>query len=200
MAHQPRAEETKAKILAAAATCFARSGYDAASISTICTEAGVTKGAFYYHFASKQTIFLELINSWLVGLDQSFADIRHKTDTVPDSLAEMAKTLGQVFDQSLEYMPIFLEFWLHSIREPQIWSLMIQPYRRYQNYFTELMQTGIQEGSFRPHAANTSSRALISMAIGLVLTGLMDPQQQPNWEASVQAGVQVFLEGIRQES
>ena len=68
MAHQLRAEETKSKILTAAAICFARNGYDASSVSMICEEAGVTKGAFYYHFSTKQAIFLERLNKLHKGL------------------------------------------------------------------------------------------------------------------------------------
>jgi AcrR family transcriptional regulator len=196
MAHQLRAEETKSKILTAAAICFARNGYDASSVSMICEEAGVTKGAFYYHFSTKQAIFLELINLWLSELDTSFNAIRHSSQTVPSGLMEMAKALGILFDHSLEYVPFFLEFWLHSIRDAEIWKIMILPYRRYQEYFAEIMQAGIDEGSFRPHDVNRSSRTLISTAIGLVLSGLIEPEEKTNWETSVQESVQVFLKGI----
>ena len=47
MAQQIRAEETRSRILEAAQNCFSRKGYDAASVSDICREAGITKGAFY---------------------------------------------------------------------------------------------------------------------------------------------------------
>jgi len=65
MPQQPRAEETRTRILNAAQLCFSRYGYDAASVADICKEAGVTKGAFYYHFETKQALFLELLNRWL---------------------------------------------------------------------------------------------------------------------------------------
>lgn len=196
MAHQIRAQETRQKILSAAATCFSRIGYDAASVSSICTEAGVTKGAFYYHFPSKQALFLDLINLWLADLDLNFLGARQESKNVPESLAKMARFVGASFSNSANYMPIFLEFWLHSIRDPQIWELTIQPYRRYLNYFVGVIQDGVAEGSFRPHQENLSARALISMAIGLVLTGLMDPTAN-EWDKSVPESVKTFLEGIQ---
>lgn len=50
---QKRAEQTRHSILLAAATIFDKHGYAAASIDEIIDEAGVTKGALYFHFTSK---------------------------------------------------------------------------------------------------------------------------------------------------
>lgn len=51
------AAETKASLLEAAAKVFARRGYDGASISEITSEAGLTSGAVYAHYASKAELF-----------------------------------------------------------------------------------------------------------------------------------------------
>ena len=58
---QQRSEETRARILAAALDRFARYGYDATGVAEICRAAGVSKGAFYHHFPSKQAAFLESV-------------------------------------------------------------------------------------------------------------------------------------------
>jgi len=56
MAVQERAIRTRRAILAAAATVFAEVGYEAATISEILQRANVTKGALYFHFASKEEL------------------------------------------------------------------------------------------------------------------------------------------------
>lgn len=56
MAEQLRAIRTRQTILAAAAKIFEEQGYQAATISQILTEAGVTKGALYFHFHSKEDL------------------------------------------------------------------------------------------------------------------------------------------------
>jgi AcrR family transcriptional regulator len=63
---QQRGEETRSHILDVAGELFAERGYDATSVAGICARAGVTKGAFYHHFKSKQAVFLELRDRWLV--------------------------------------------------------------------------------------------------------------------------------------
>ncbi|MER5732986.1 ScbR family autoregulator-binding transcription factor [Streptomyces sp. NPDC002138] len=56
MARQERAVRTRRAILEAAASVFDERGYDAATIADILARAGVTKGALYFHFSSKQEL------------------------------------------------------------------------------------------------------------------------------------------------
>lgn len=56
MAKQDRAIRTRQTILAAAAQVFEERGYQAATITEILATAGVTKGALYFHFESKDQL------------------------------------------------------------------------------------------------------------------------------------------------
>ncbi|WP_432068347.1 ScbR family autoregulator-binding transcription factor [Streptomyces sp. C10-9-1] len=56
MSQQERAIRTRELILEAAGEVFAERGYDGATISEVYTRAGLTKGAFYFHFASKEEL------------------------------------------------------------------------------------------------------------------------------------------------
>lgn len=58
-----RREETYQGILDAAYQVFARRGYDAATVDEIAAECGVSKGALYHHFASKEELFATLIRA-----------------------------------------------------------------------------------------------------------------------------------------
>lgn len=53
---QQRAENTRHAVLLGAAVSFEKFGYGTASLSTILAHAGVTKGAMYFHFASKEEL------------------------------------------------------------------------------------------------------------------------------------------------
>lgn len=69
MARQDRAERTRNAILDAAAAVFDERGYAGASLSEILAKAGVTKGALYFHFSSKEELALALIDEqWRTGL------------------------------------------------------------------------------------------------------------------------------------
>jgi AcrR family transcriptional regulator len=66
---QDRAERTRNLILDAAAEAFEARGFAGASLSDILARAGVTKGALYFHFASKEELAKELVEEqWKIEL------------------------------------------------------------------------------------------------------------------------------------
>ncbi|MFJ1641675.1 ScbR family autoregulator-binding transcription factor [Streptomyces sp. NPDC088256] len=82
MAKQDRAIRTRQTILSAAAKVFEKHGYQAATITEILAEAGVTKGALYFHFQSKE----ELAQGVLGEQDQrlTVSDRACKTQEIVD--------------------------------------------------------------------------------------------------------------------
>lgn len=56
--HKPRSRE---KILASAIELFSGRGYDNVTIDEVMAHAGMTRGAFYAHFGSKQQLYSEAI-------------------------------------------------------------------------------------------------------------------------------------------
>jgi TetR/AcrR family transcriptional repressor of nem operon len=54
-------EQTRARILRAAARVFRRLGYHAAGVDKVMEEAGLTAGGFYAHFASKEALLAEAL-------------------------------------------------------------------------------------------------------------------------------------------
>lgn len=61
MAIQQRAVLTRTRVLTAAAEVFARTGFLAASMNDIVDQAGVTKGAVYFHFPSKEALAVAIV-------------------------------------------------------------------------------------------------------------------------------------------
>ncbi|MEU8765106.1 ScbR family autoregulator-binding transcription factor [Streptomyces sp. NPDC048659] len=61
MAQQERAIRTRQKIVLAAAELFDEVGYEAATISEVLKKCGVTKGALYFHFSSKEELAQEVL-------------------------------------------------------------------------------------------------------------------------------------------
>ena len=195
MAIQRRGEETRAHILQAAESCFAQRGYDATSVVDICDLAGVSKGAFYHHFSSKQTLFLELLEHWLVGMDALLESARVDADTVPAGLLQMAGMVQPVFQEGKGRLPFFLEFWNKAARDPVVWQATIAPYRRYRDFFCKMIEAGIAEGSLRPVDPEATAQIIVSLAVGLVLQGVLDPEGA-DWGQMAQEGVRLLLNGL----
>ena len=81
------AGDTKERILETALELFAQSGYLGTSMSDIAKELGITKGALYKHYASKQEI-LDSIVERMNKMDYERAEEYEMPETKPDGFAE----------------------------------------------------------------------------------------------------------------
>ncbi len=190
---QKRAEETRERILEAAVKKFSMTGYDAASVDDICTEAGISKGAFYHHFPTKQAVFLALMQGWLEMIDASMEAVR--AETVPQTLIKMTELLPGVFAAAEDRLPMFLEFWLQASHDETIWKAMIAPYRHYHEHFARLVQAGIDEGSIKAIDSRVAAQVIVSLAVGLVLQGVLDPHSA-DWEKTACQSMQILMTGM----
>jgi AcrR family transcriptional regulator len=190
---QQRSEETRGNIMDAAVRRFALSGYDAASVDEICADAGVSKGAFYHHFPTKQAVFLALLEGWLNTVDQGLDSMRQPT--VPETFVHMTQLLPVIFAAADERLPMFLEFWAQASRDETVWAATIAPYRHYREYFTNLIQDGIAEGSLKKVDAQASAQVILSLAVGLFLQGVLDPQGA-DWPKVAEQSVQTLMNGL----
>ncbi|WP_206239148.1 TetR/AcrR family transcriptional regulator [Novosphingobium terrae] len=66
---QPRAEETRARILQKARDAFAEQGFDGASSRDIAREAGVTHSMITYHFGTKDALWREAVRDMFALID-----------------------------------------------------------------------------------------------------------------------------------
>jgi AcrR family transcriptional regulator len=190
---QKRAEETRSHILDAAVRKFAIAGYDAASVDDICGEAGISKGAFYHHFPTKQAVFLALMQGWLGMIDINMEAVSGRT--VPETLIKMTDLLPGVFAAAEDRLPMFLEFWLQASRDETVWKAVIAPYRHYQEHFTRLVEAGIAEGSLKPTDSQVAAQIIVSLAVGLVLQGVLDPHGA-DWEKTARESMQILMNGL----
>jgi AcrR family transcriptional regulator len=192
---QQRSEETRMRILNAATRRFSSAGYNAASVDDICAEAGVSKGAFYHHFPTKQALFLSLLEEWLAVLDTQLTPLLDSAQPVPQGLVQAAGVTGLVFHSASGQLPMFLEFWRAASHDPVVWQATIGPFRRYQELFAGIVRKGIAEGSLRPVDPETAARVIMAQAIGLILQGVIDPQGAA-WGEVTQKGIQMLMEGL----
>jgi len=194
---QTRSEETRNHIKTAGIDEFCLKGYDAASVADICGHAGVSKGAFYHHFPSKQALFLSIMQDWLENLDIELFTRREEGENIPQLIQKMGSTMGFVFQAASGQLPMFMEFMVQASRDKEVWDAVIAPYRLYQQKFTDLINAGKEEGSIRQDVeAEETAKVLISLAVGILLQGVVDPGAA-DWENVTKKGVQMILDGVK---
>ena len=190
---QQRSEETRTKIMESAVKLFSTQGFNKASVDDICGEAGISKGAFYHHFKSKQELFLALLDGWLHAIDSAIEASKDKT--APETFTKMTEAFPYLFETAGEGLPMFLEFWLQASRDKKIWEASIAPYRRYHKYFTSLIKKGVDEGSFVEVDPELTSRMIVSTAMGLLLQSLLDPKGA-DWEKVARESTNLLVNNL----
>ena len=195
MAPRSKGEETRQRILDSAVICFSESGYDKTGVAKICRTAGVSKGAFYHHFQTKQALFLELLNHWLEGLDAEILSIRAQASDIPTALTQIAAMVRQVFEVGQGKLPMFLAFLNQTARDKAIWSATIAHYRRYHSVFTEIIRAGFDEGSIADIDPEIAAQTLVSLGVGLVLQGTLD-SDSVDWGMVTEKSVHLLLQGM----
>lgn len=175
MANQQRSEATQASILDAAATAFAEQGYDATGVAEICNRAGVSKGAFYYHFESKQAVFLTLVEAWLQDLTEALQQVDQDAGTVPDRIRSMARKFQGILSSQTPQLALILEFWTQASRDAKIHQAVISSYGAFEQFFIDLIEAGVAEGTLPSIDAGAGGQVLLSLTSGLFFQALLDP-------------------------
>jgi AcrR family transcriptional regulator len=148
--------------------------------------------------ASKQAVFLELLERWLEGIDSGLEHLRSGANTVPEELLRMTAMVRQVFQDAGGKLPIFLEFMTKAGQNPVVWQATVAPFRKYEAFFASMIQEGIGEGSLRALDPQLATHVLLSFALGLLALGLLDPLGA-DWGQVAQDGMQILLEGLERK-
>lgn len=191
-----RSTQTKNNILNAATVSFAEYGYDGTGVAEICLQAGVSKGAFYYHFESKESVFLNLIDGWLQNLETILNEESKQAVSVPEALLAMSAKIQSLINNNPIIMNLFLELWTHAARNPRVRRATTAPYERYRLIFKNIIQRGIDEGSFAAVDTTIASQLLLSLTSGLFLQASLDPKEA-DWGKILHDIIIMLLDGLK---
>ncbi len=183
--------------MAAAEISFAENGYEATSVSKICRAAGVSKGAFYHHFDSKQQLFLALLNRWLASMAGQLDQLEVGSIGAPERLLAMSGILNQLLQVPASQLMIYLEFINRSARNPMLWEMTIQPYYQYREEISQLISQGTAERSLKMINPKTAASMIVAMVIGLLIQGYLDPGGA-DWNRVAQESMALLVDGLRQ--
>ena len=142
MPKQQRAIGTRTAILRGAAEAFGRNGYGSTSLADVATEAGVTKGALYFHFDSKEAIALAVIGA------QHEASIALGHRMLDGSLPglEAIVTMSLELATQLCTDPVVAAGIRLTMESSVFSSPIVGPYRDWMAVCEELLGRGIAEG------------------------------------------------------
>lgn len=165
MARNKYPEVTVEKILDVSQRLFLEKGYDSTTIQDIVEElGGLSKGAIYHHFRSKEEIMDALANRMFAN-NNPFETVKRRTDLNGLQKMRMAIMLNQSdsvqVDLTKQAVPI--------LKNPHVLARMIESNRQVLcPYWREFIEEGIRDGSIHTEYANELAEFLVLMDLWLI--------------------------------
>lgn len=190
---QLQSEQTKKRIADAARALFVQKGYKATSIEDIVAATGSSKGNIYYHFKSKEGLFLTLLEDWDREWDEQWSQKEAQYTSVVEKLYGMTEHLVRD-DMNHPLTKASDEFFnsdeISSEGEVRIAQLV----ENHLQFFRELISQGIENGEFKTENVEHVAITLESLFLGL--SQMARKRSLDEALALYQSAIRIFLHGM----
>lgn len=171
-------ETTFERICQAAVRIFSNKGYHKATMDDIASEAGLTKGAIYWHFKNKRELFKFLIENRLKELDELISFALSSAVPPPERILATVRACLDYYEKNRDFCALIKVFHYEGVvlidKEFETWLRNI--YNRYREMLAEVIRQGIADGYFNLETDPKVAGAMLIAAFdGLSFQWLVDP-------------------------
>lgn len=166
------AEETRDRVLTAAAAVFSRRGYDGATTAAICAEAGVSSGALYGHFGSKAELFAATLR------DRGPSEV-DRLLAFGGTTAEVVEAIGQQGVALAHRRPaegsLLVEAIVAAKRHPDVRALLTASFAEGEQRFAGSLRAGQDAGTIGAGVRTAAvSRFVTMLVLGSLMVAALD--------------------------
>lgn len=145
-----KAIETRKKIYETANDLFRKYGYENISVDSIVEAAGVSKGAFYVHFTSKDALVAAVIHDYVNEVDLNYKSFFESLDAKATASEILISLIGKIAD----ILNTIGCDQLKSLYKAQITKAVdtnsvLSYTREIYKMFSYILNKGVQQGEFR---------------------------------------------------
>jgi len=159
-------ENRKEDIFNAAVTCFNKHGYYKTSMDMIAESANMTKRGLYYHFKSKDELFIELFHYMNRKYYAQIPPYASKVADPEERMLMFLKIANKVLKENTDFLKFSHEFMSIGIRKPAIREVMTSYYGEQVEKVKRIVDNGIESGQFTPVDSEKMARAIVLITIG----------------------------------
>jgi len=187
----------RTQILAAAVRCFARRGYYATTIEDLVIETGLSRGALYTYYPSKEALYLAISEQWSCGLEEA---IRQKLDPnlSPTVILQMLiEVTGEHVKNESEACRVLMEGWTLGRTIPTLGEQVHRQHERVLKVFGQLLHAGVAKSEFRADLqVEIQARLLLAALDGLMVQWHIQPESV-DWPRAAEEIIRGLQSGSR---
>jgi len=172
---------TRERLLTAARSVFARSGFHGASVEEIASQAGFSTGALYSNFDGKEDLFLVLMEREIDEHAREIADAVRERASMSERAAGGARQWMTMIDREPELLLLFMEFWAYGVRDAQVRAKVAVRFAQMRAVLTKLIADGVREFDLELDIpAEQLALVVDALADGIARQRLADPDAVPD--------------------
>jgi AcrR family transcriptional regulator len=177
LTREEKKARTRSQLIDAAAAVFARHGYVAASLDEVAEEAGLTKGAVYSNFDSKEDLFQAVIGDRLNEPMFQVADIVDTAATFEQQAMEGARRYGEVIEEQRDLFLLALEYDIYCARHPDFGTGAASERDRLSHVADLIAEQAEKNGIRLPLSPDEMATVITALSQGMGLQRLHDPDR-----------------------
>lgn len=194
------ADATREKLLDAALGVFSKKGYAIATLDDIAGEAGVTRGALYWHFkGGKPEVFQALIKERSRGVEGIMAEILGSGRSPLKKLEDLMIRLMEYMEEDPDFRAVQEVMMFKTEMLPELAEGMEEKYeaqRQSLELAVGLIEQGKKLGEIRKDVdPRTAAIAAIGLLNGVMIIWLLDDSLY-SLKSSARPVVRTFIEGL----
>jgi AcrR family transcriptional regulator len=189
-------EQRKSQILEAAKGVFSKHGFHNTRMADIAEESGLSKGALYWYFESKDAIILSLLEKLFEPEIRDFQTLLKEDCSAEEKLQIYIERAAEDIQKTTKWMPLTYEFFAMAFRRDRIRNALTSFFQRNMRLLETLIQQGIDSGEFQADSAQEAAIAIGSLIEGTVILWMYDPSKI-DIKAHIHGNTGILLKGLR---
>jgi AcrR family transcriptional regulator len=189
-------QERRSQIIEAAINVFTRRGIHQARMDDIVTETGLSKGALYWYFKSKDDIIIAIADLLFGGELQKLENLQCDELSAHECIQRFLDVFLQDLRPMLKQRPIIYEFYALAFRNQVVRQVMQRYLQRFVAIIEPVVERGMSGGEFAPGDTRQATLAIGAAIEGTLLLWAYAPELVP-LEEQIRASMELVLQGMR---
>lgn len=185
--------KTKRAIFESAIKVFSKSGYTGATMDEVVAKAGVAKGSLYYHFKSKEELFIFIIKEGMNLIHEEVEKATEGMDNPYEIIQESVKVmLKYVYENKDLFKVIISQLWGNEERN----DMLRDEIKTLIDNSTSKFKAGIIGGFIKDEDPELLSYSLVGVLVSAALYEIINEKEYDHEEVAKNF-MKYFEQGIK---
>ncbi len=179
--------DTRDHILTIAFKLFFKKGFKEVTMSELVKASGLSKGAFYHYFSSKEALYKEAFEKYLISYFENFKldydagiSLRDNLKKIAHNYSQLTEEFSQEIDNKNPRLNVYLLYIQTALNSPEFKDKLQEYYLFFHQEFDNWFQKAQMEGEIKPEPdPHFLAKQMIATMEGLFILDAFSVSHEP---------------------